>query len=240
LKQVQEVDNIFLFLKGEVMSEQSASLTNMNPSIEQVKNALRANFAQQNQTALKGQIVFVGSSLMEIFPIEKMQQSLGLDKLIYNRGIRATTTADLLAAMDLCIFDLAPSKIFINIGTNDLGFGVPEAAFLANYDEILRQIKERLPETEVFVMAYYPVNPVADFGESEAEHESLFARRNNETLKSASVKVAQLAEKYDFEFINVNDGLTDADGNLRQELTFDGCHMLPAGYEIVLGNMRKY
>jgi len=48
---------------------------------------------------------------MEIFPIEKIQQGLGLDKLIYNRGVRATTTADLLKHMDLCIFDLAPSKI---------------------------------------------------------------------------------------------------------------------------------
>jgi lysophospholipase L1-like esterase len=222
------------------MSDQTTSLTNLHPDIEQFKKDLRARFSRENQTAQKGQIVFVGSSLMEIFPIEKMQQNLGLDKVIYNRGVRATTTAELLAAMDVCIFDLAPSKIFINIGTNDIGFGVPEAAFLANYDEILRQIKEKLPETQVFVMAYYPVNPVADFGESESEHESLFAKRNNEILESASNKTAQLARKHDYEFINVNAGLTDADGNLRKVLTFDGGHMYPAGYEIVLENMKKY
>jgi lysophospholipase L1-like esterase len=222
------------------MSEQSTSLTNMNPDIEQYKSNLRSRFAKGNKTAKKGQIVFVGSSLMEIFPIEKMQQGLGLDKMIYNRGIRATTTAELLTAMDVCIFDLAPSKIFINIGSNDLGFGVPEATFLVNYDEILRQIKEKLPKAQVFVMAYYPVNPMADFGESEAEHESLFATRTNEILELASSKVARLAQKYHFEFINVNAGLADADGNLRQELTFDGGHMYPTGYEIVLGNMKKY
>ena len=89
-------------------------------------------------------------------------------------------------------------------------------------------------------MAYYPVNPVADFGELEVEHQSLFASRTNEILGSASSKVALLAQKYHFEFINVNAGLADADGNLRQELTFDGGHMVPAGYEIVLGNMKKY
>lgn len=222
------------------MSEQSTSLTNMNPDIEQYKSDLRARFAKENQTAKKGQIVFVGSSLMEMFPIEKMQQGLGLDKVIYNRGIRATTTTELLTAMDVCIFDLAPSKIFINIGSNDLGFGVPEATFLGNYDEILRQIKEKLPNTQVFMMAYYPVNPVTDFGESEAEHESFFATRTNEILELASSKVALLAQKYHYKFINVNDGLADADGNLRKELTFDGGHMYPAGYEIVLGNMKKY
>ena len=222
------------------MSVESTSQTNMNPDIEQYKSDLQARFAKENQTAKKGQIVFVGSSTMEMFPIEKMQQSLGLDKLIYNRGIRATTTAELLEAMDVCILDLAPSKIFINIGSNDAGFGVPEDTFFSNYDEILRQIKEKLPETKVFVMAYFPVNPVADFGESEAEHEAFFSKRNNEILELASSKVALLAQKYHYEFINVNDGLADIYGNLRKELTFDGGHMYPAGYEIVLGNMKKY
>ncbi|WP_221771884.1 GDSL-type esterase/lipase family protein [Listeria booriae] len=94
---------------------------------------------------------------MEIFPIEKFQQEqdLGLDKIIYNRGVRVTTTADLLEHMDTLIFDLAPSKIFINIGSNDIGFNVPENVFLANYDTILQQIKEKLPDTIVYVMAYY-------------------------------------------------------------------------------------
>ncbi len=89
-------------------------------------------------------------------------------------------------------------------------------------------------------MAYYPVNPVADLGESEADHESLFAHRNNEILESASSKVENLSQKYRFEFITVNSGLTDTYGNLRKELTFDGGHMYPAGYEIVLQNMKKY
>jgi len=169
-----------------------------------------------------------------------MQQGLGLDKVIYNRGIRATTTAELLAAIDVCIIDLEASKVFINIGTNDVGFGVPEATFLANYDEILRQIKEQLPTPQVFVMAYYPVNATADFGESQVEHNSLFERRNNEVLQSESAKVAQLAKKYGYSFIDVNEGLTDADGNLRKELTFDGGHLSPAGCEIVLQNLKKY
>lgn len=225
---------------GIYMTGQTQELTNMHPDIEKLQNDIRARFLKENETAKKGQIVFVGSSLMEIFPIEKMQQGLGLDKVIYNRGIRATTTADLLKHIDLCIFDLVPSKIFINIGSNDIGFKVPESTFLTNYDEILRLVKEKLPETQVFVMAYYPVNSTANFGESEEEHESLFATRNNEVFQSASDKVEQLAQKYNYEFINVNEGLTDADGNLRKELTFDGAHMLPAGYEIVLRNMKKY
>ncbi|GHU57860.1 lysophospholipase [Clostridia bacterium] len=228
------------------MSKQTVELTNLDPRIREYQDGIRAKFAQDNKVAKKGQIVFVGSSLMEIFPIEKMQEGRGFSKVIYNRGVRATTTADLLEHMDVCILDLEPSKVFINIGSNDIGFGVPEDVFLKNYDEILSRIKSsgqplpKQPGTQVYAMAYYPVNTVADFGESEEEHASLYNTRNNEVFALASDKVRQLAQKHGYQFINVNDGLTDSDGNLRSELTFDGAHMLPAGYEIVLANMQKY
>ncbi|GHV69061.1 lysophospholipase [Spirochaetia bacterium] len=226
----------------KIMSSKTAGLTNLHPDIVEFQNSIRAKYAVENQTAKKGQIVFVGSSLMEIFPIEKFQQDrdLGLDKVIYNRGVRATTTADLLDHIDTLIFDLEPSKIFINIGTNDIGFNVPEGVFLENYDNILHQIKEKLPDTVVYVMAYYPINTVDNFGEEEAEHDQFYEYRSNELLIVANAKVEQLAKKNGYQFINVNANLSDANGNLRKELTFDGAHMLLNGYEIVLKNMKKY
>jgi lysophospholipase L1-like esterase len=224
------------------MSDQTVELTNLDPRIKEFQDKLRADYAVANETAKKGQIVFVGSSLMEIFPIEKWEEEgkVAFDKYIYNRGVRATTTADLLAHMDVQIFDLAPSKIFINIGSNDIGFGVPESTRLANYDEILSQIKAKLPDCQVYVMAYYPMNTSADFGEPKEEHDSLYNTRNNATFADASEKVAQLAKKHGYDFINVNAGLADESGNLRKELTFDGAHMLPNGYEIVLENLKAY
>ncbi|QBO36230.1 lysophospholipase [Periweissella cryptocerci] len=221
------------------MTEETTKLT-MNPKIVEFQAGLRAKYAEANKTAKKGQIDFVGSSLMEIFPIEKMQQEqdLGLDKAIYNRGVRATTTADLLAHMDTLIFDLAPSKIFINIGSNDIGFKVPEVTFLANYAEIMRQIKAKLPETKVYVMAYYPTNQV-DFGQ-DADDIKLNQRRGNDRMAEYNAKVEQLAADNGLTFINVNAGLTDDNGNLRKELTVDGAHMLPAGFEIVLANLQPY
>ena len=35
---------------------------------------------------------------------------------------------------------------------------------LSNYDKIMDQIKVSLPESEVYVMAYYPITAEADFG----------------------------------------------------------------------------
>lgn len=133
------------------MLDRTAQLTNLNPDILDFQNQLRTQYDIENQTVKSGQIDFIGSSLMEIFPIKKMQLegNLNLDKIIYNRGVRATTTADLLAHMNTLIFDLNSSKIFMNIGSNDVGFGLSEEEMVANYDNICQQIATRLPNCKV-------------------------------------------------------------------------------------------
>ena len=77
-------------------------------------------YKRLNKFVKKGEILFVGSSLMEQFPIYELMLDYGINKVIYNRGIGGFTTNELLEVMDVCIFDLEPSKIFINIGTNDV------------------------------------------------------------------------------------------------------------------------
>jgi lysophospholipase L1-like esterase len=200
------------------------------------------NYKIRNQYAIKGQILFVGSSLMEFFPINEMQQTLEERQIIYNRGIGGYQTSDLLASMEECIFELEPSKIFINIGTNDIGSaGYKKEKLIANYDEILNQIHERLPECKVYVMAYYPMNEKAESPNVMLVNDkSTQNTRTNMAIQEANVAVEELAKKYDFEFINVNVGLMDEDGNLIEKYTIDGIHMWPNAYSIILENMKKY
>ncbi len=127
------------------MKKETQKLTKLDPRITEFQDSLRKKYAENNKKAKKGQIDFVGSSLMEFFPIEKMQKDhdLGLNKIIYNRGVRATTTADLLQHTDTLIFDLVPSKIFINIGSNDVGFNVPEKIFFGKLRQHLKTNKRK-------------------------------------------------------------------------------------------------
>ena len=79
-------------------------------------------YREENKTAKKGQIVFTGSSLMEMFPINKLLAEHGDDTIIYNRGVGGFISDELLAVIDVCAADLLPKKVFINIGTNDLSW----------------------------------------------------------------------------------------------------------------------
>ena len=219
----------------------------MNPIAEYVKTEQKNKidrYRTLNEFAKKGQILFTGSSLMEHFPVNELLMSMDIDRVIYNRGVGGFTTDDMLENMEVQVFGTEPSKIFINIGTNDIGDAsrtFPEVLehMLTNYEKILTQIKERLPETKVYLMAYYPVNeteklPAGEWGKY------LFVNRNNQNLPTVNAEVEKLAAKFGYEFINVNAGLTDETGKLKKEYTVEGIHMYGNAYRIILENMRPY
>jgi len=194
-----------------------------------------------NQFVKKGETLMVGSSLMENFPINELQQSLGVNQIIYNRGICGIVTTELLEYMQECIFELEPSKIFINIGTNDIAApGYTITDLISNYRNILTRLKAELPDCKVYVMAYYPVNTVADFGITTEDKENMFKTRNNKTILKANEAVKELAGQFNYEYINENEGLMDEKGNLKEKFAIEGLHMWPQAYAIILDNLRKY
>ena len=193
-----------------------------------------------NQNVKKGEILFTGSSLMEQFPVNELLMTNGMDQVIYNRGIGGFTTMDMLEYMEEMVFGTEPSRIFINIGTNDIGS--PEyqlEALLERYEEIIVRIQERLPEAEINMMAYYPVNETDKIPEGEWG-KTAFVTRTNENLNIANAAIENLAAKKGCRFINVNEGLVDERGKLKKEYTIEGIHMYANGYQVVLQNLKKY
>ncbi len=193
-----------------------------------------------NQNVKKGEILFTGSSLMEQFPVNELLMTNGMDQVVYNRGIGGFTTTDMLQHMEEMVFGTEPSRIFINIGTNDIGS--PEyqlETLLERYEEIIVRIQERLPEAEINMMAYYPVNETDKIPEGEWG-KTAFVTRTNENINIANAAIENLAAKKGCRFINVNEGLADERGKLKKEYTIEGIHMYANGYQVVLQNLKKY
>ncbi len=193
------------------------------------------NYRGLNAVCKKGQILFTGSSLMEGFPIVELAQGSGCRYQIYNRGIGGYTTQNFIDSIDVVLFDLEPSKIFINIGTNDISSPDYELSkLLGQYQIILNAIQTRLPKAKTYIMAFYPLKPTV--GDKQ-----FFGGRTNEKLREANAALKELAASYrNSEFIDVNDGLCDEEGNLKAEWTFDGIHMYSVAYRRVFQNLLPY
>ena len=221
------------------MTEREQILQDMMKHFQQEKEMKRARYRQQNAYIRKGETLFTGSSLMEQFPITEYCLNEGLP-IAYNRGIGGYTTDEFLAAINDVLLDVEPAKLFINIGTNDIRT-MPEGEdwfthLSANYRAICEIIRDKLPRTAVYMMAYYPVN--LDALQARAGQGPIV--RTNENVAKANEMVRALAAEFGFHYIDVNDGLKDETGSLKAEYTRDGIHFDSAAYRTVFDRLKQY
>lgn len=194
-------------------------------------------FREANRSAKAGQVVFAGSSLMEMFPINKLLEERGDETIIYNRGIGGFVSRELLKVLDICVIDLNPSALFINIGTNDLSDpSIPISELMKNYDEIISRIEAAVPNIKIYLMAYYPVNYEA----AAEDMKECLRVRNNEKITAANSEVKKLAEKHGQRYIDISSKLKDEVGRLKAEYTIEGLHINESGYRAIYDDIMKY
>ncbi len=200
------------------------------------------NYRTLNRSAHEGGILFTGSSLMELFPVCELASDAGITESIFNRGISGTTSDDFLREIDAVLLGLKPNKVFLNIGTNDMtesryGPGWMDH-LMSNYETILRTVRDALPGTIVYIMAFYPAN--LHMPNRTPMQEEMLRLRTKENLNECNCRLEKLAEQFGQRFINVNDGLTDENGELKAEYTYDGVHMYAEAYKLVFRNLKPY
>ena len=194
------------------------------------------SYRQLNRLAKKGQAVFTGSSLMEQFPLNEMLQGEALPYLVYNRGMSGFVAPQLLQVLDVCVYELAPAHVFLNIGTNDMSRpDYRQEALLACYRRILEEILSHVPGVKLHLLAYYPVNP--DLEGQEGWAAEALRYRTNQVLREANRGVEALAREMGAEYLDLNAPLLDGQGRLRAQYTKEGIHLYPAGYQAVLGEL---
>lgn len=196
-------------------------------------------YRRLNRLCLPGQIVLAGSSLMEQFPANELLQGEALPLRVYNRGVSGFVSQQMLAYLDVQVLDLRPSRLFLNIGTNDIGQG-READLWDTYREILRQVNAALPQCRIWLLAYYPCNDQDDFGLSAEEKAAWFRYRTPAALQEANGRLAALAREMGCGFLDLNGPLTDSRGLLRREYSIEGVHLWGAAYEAVAKGLLPY
>lgn len=157
-----------------------------------------------------GDILFIGDSITQGARWNEMFAGLP----VRNRGISGDRTDDILRRIDH--LTAAPArKVFLKIGTNDIGTGVEESKTLTNYATILDTLQRELPETKVYVQSILP---------REAENRARVERLNRE--------IAAMAAQRGLTFIDLYPAFLAEDGSIRDELTYDELHLSGEGYRV--------
>ena len=182
------------------------------------------SFSIQNANLSKGQIIFIGDSITDLYPLDDFYTDL--DLACYNRGIGGDVSRGVLDRLETSIFALEPSKIVLMIGTNDIDWGVPNEELIENYRLILDKIKETQPTVELYFMSVIPQN------KKLGELTGLDIDKNNETIKIINEEIKKLCTEYGHTYIDLHSALLDGDGYLKSSLSEDGLHINTEGYKI--------
>lgn len=111
----------------------------------------KAQYGFLNKVAKSNGIVLWGSSSLYEQPINELLQSYGISKNIYNRSVAGLSIAEAENYLDVCVYQLRPSRIIINLGEEDLKYSDEVASMIEQYRWILYKIHVELPNCQIVV-----------------------------------------------------------------------------------------
>src|SRR5690606_32077845 len=125
-----------------------------------------------------------------------------------------------------------PRKMFVMIGINDIGRGLPLEVIISNYQGILKKIRTQSPGTEVYIQSVLPMN--------DEILSAAYLKNKKQIVRVLNAALKDLAEKYELTYIDLyNKVFADEDNNLKPELTMDGIHLKPASYILWTDYLKK-
>jgi lysophospholipase L1-like esterase len=139
-----------------------------------------------------------------------------------NRGISGDITFGVLERLDQVIIG-KPAKVFVLIGINDISKDIPDSVILSNYKKIIQRIQEGSKKTKIYFYTLLPVN--ASFNKFKNHY------NKDEHILWLNEQIRKLADKK-VTVIDLYPHFTDADQHLKAEITADGLHLKPEGYQI--------
>ncbi|TKC07301.1 GDSL-type esterase/lipase family protein [Pedobacter frigoris] len=177
---------------------------------------LTAKFQAEEKS--KKEFVFLGNSITAGTDWSKL---LNLSNA-KNRGISGDITFGVLERLDEVI-SRKPAKVFVLIGVNDVSRNIPDSLILRNYKLIIDRLKRGAKKTKIYFYTLLPVNSTFEKFKNHYGKDEHILWLNDQIRKLADRKVT---------VIDLYPHFLDENKRLKAELTMDGLHLKPEGYQV--------
>jgi lysophospholipase L1-like esterase len=183
------------------------------PSYDQWRKllALEARAASRGQGS-RNLAVMVGDSLSQWYPV----QQLPGPQLWLNQGISGDTTGGILNRLS-AFANVKPQTIYVMAGVNDLKRGLGDREILRNLNGIIRRLQVQNPGAQIVVQSILPTR-------------SKFV--SNDRITKLNPWIETIASRNGVAYMDLHPQFADGDGMMRRDLTTDGIHLSPQGYEL--------
>ena len=113
-------------------------------------------------------------------------------------------------------------KVYFQIGINEMGRGTLDG-FIEAYSQTIQKLRELQPNAVIFIQGIMRVT------KEKSQKDAIF---NNDAIDLRNERIAKLADGKYVYYIDMNEVVSDEEGHLNAELTFDDLHLYGSKYGI--------
>ena len=178
-------------------------------------------------------IVFLGDSITDWYPIEDFFDDIP----IVNSGHAGDNTEKILDAITERVYVYNPTKVFIQIGTNDIkNENIDNDDIANNINKMIKGIKKKRSKAKIYVLSIYPVNS----RNNEKINRDNVLPRTNEEIQRVNSQIKDVCKEQKVTYIDIYSKLVADDGDLNLRYTRDGLHLNDIGYYKVTKALLPY
>ncbi len=178
--------------------------------------------------------VFIGDSRMEGF-----RNSSGITQgtFLTSVGLSSSGMSDATIASpegNISVYQglsgIQYNKIYLMLGTNDLGY-YPWEDFLPNFEKVIQQFHKLQPDATIYICSVIYVE--------EAKVSASY--NNNENVRKINGYLLEICETYDYcYYLNLNEIFTNGYGSLIEDASSDGIHLYEFYCKQMLGYLKTH
>ena len=177
-------------------------------------------------------IVFFGDSITEGYNVKEFFD----ENRVVNSGISGNVTEDLINRIDKDLYNYNPSKVIIQIGTNDIRASIKDEDIIKNLKTIIKGIRKNRKNASILIESIYPINREMD----EEYWKDINTDYNNKHIIKLNKEIKEMCKKEHIKYIDIYSKLLDDNKNLKEIYSKEGLHLTDLGYYKVTKVIKEY
>lgn len=194
----------------------------------QLERYRAANLAIQPPAKNENRVIFMGDSITDGWNLAQYFP----DKSYLNRGISGQTTPQMLVRFRADVIDLKPKVVVILAGTNDIAGNTGTMTLEDTTRNLVSMVElARANHIKVILSSVMPVNDRVKNKDGVLIIQT--KNRPNEKITAMNDWIRKYAAHNNLIYLDYYSAMADAQGSLKDGISYDGLHPNADGYKIM-------
>ena len=146
---------------AEASAENAHTSNPFQPSMHEQGDDEMQTYRELNSITEAGGVVLFGSNTFASLPVGELAQAFRITEPIYNRSVKDIRLSQIESYLKVCLYDLNPRKIFVNMGDVDImDENVNVKDFISKYEWLLYMIHTKT-QAAIYIVSIVSESPAA-------------------------------------------------------------------------------